>query len=1166
MKKFLAMVVAVAMVLSLVAVPAFAMTQTAPAPGNDESRPGTPVTPADAGSFTVEAPATAAVGEEFSVTVNLNGTYEAHGLNFQLNYDANTFEAVGTTRGDVLMQVIDLGGTQILDYTTIPGSVRLGVMMPTDGFTAQGSVFTVRFVVKEGAANGIYNIMPVVTEFFNMPIGGSNTPIESTAVGAAVEVTGGGDQPTPAPTDEPTEVPTEVPTEAPTEAPTNPPAPGGNATVVLNVPEDIWGDGTGYQMLLDADATAFGTIIPATGTFTGTSYADFEYKIPENADCSPYAQNFVINGSVAITVPAGTYDYVITNPDNAGTIWIATDYGTAAGRADDFVFEANKTYTFTLSMGGQNDRVDLEITDSGEPQPTPTPTSQPTNPPVEPTDPPAPGGYATVVLNLPADVWGDGSGYQMLLDADATAYGSIIPETGGLTQSGNAPAGVYEAFEYKIPENADGVLTTQNIIVTGQGSVMVPAGTYDWCITNPTPGDRIWIASSNGSIPGRYDNYQFEAGKTYTFTVSMGGQNDRVDLEITDSGEPQPTAAPTSQPTNPPVQPTNPPAPGPDGLIAGYYFETDEDVNAWTFLGVDNTNWVSSDNNPGGYDYTAFAHEGSRFILSYSFVDYVGAYQADNWAISPAVTLPNGSARVSFYASNANSMYPETFSVYVGLAPDVNSMVLLQGNINAPSGYDDPWTHYEFDLSEYAGNTIYLAFYDNMYDGYEIWIDQVEFFGEGGEPQPTAEPTAEPTAVPTEQPTQAPIVTPAPGQVGFYVEAPESVEPGEEFEVSVRIEGEYEAHGLNLQLNYDEANFEVLGTTRGDVLMQVIDLGGTQIIDHTTIAGSVRVGVMMPTDPFTAEGIIFTARFKASESIANGSYGFIPVVAEFINFPLGGENTPIDNVAVPAYVTVGTEPTEPPVEPTEPPVEPTEPPMEQYAELTVPDYEAAPGELVPVELLIDGNYLAHGLTLTIDYDTELLTIESIESGPFMHEIIAREGFNVLDYETIPGSIRYAAVAPVPENPFSGTGNIFTVNFRVSENAEVGSVLDLDLEVLEMVYMPDSHEQSVDLMWTDGTITIVDEPVQPTEPPVEPTEPPVEPTEPPVEPTEPPVEPTEPPVEPTEPPVEPTAVPGEPTPEPTTPPAPPTGTIAMVGAGIAAVVAGAGIVLFRKKED
>ena len=153
-----------------------------------------------------------------------------------------------------------------------------------------------------------------------------------------------------------------------------------------------------------------------------------------------------------------------------------------------------------------------------------------------PTPPPTPTEEATIVLSVPQDVWEDGTGYQMLIDADATAYGTIIPETGGLTTSGNAPAGMYDNFEYKIPENADGNLNTSNIIVTGSQSITVPAGTYDWCITNPTPGDRVWIASANGNIPGRYDDYEFEAGKTYTFTVTFGGQNDQVDLTITENG------------------------------------------------------------------------------------------------------------------------------------------------------------------------------------------------------------------------------------------------------------------------------------------------------------------------------------------------------------------------------------------------------------------------------------------------------------------------------------------------------------------------------------------------------------------------------------------------------------------------------------------------------
>ena len=148
----------------------------------------------------------------------------------------------------------------------------------------------------------------------------------------------------------------------------------------------------------------------------------------------------------------------------------------------------------------------------------------------------APEGFATIILQA-GDVWSDGTGYQMLLDADASAYGTIIPESGGLTSSGDASAETYAEFEYKIPENADGSLTTANIVLNNSIAISVPAGIYDWCITNPTPGDRIWIASADGGIPGRYDDYEFLPDHTYMFTVAIdeGTGHDAVNLEITDA-------------------------------------------------------------------------------------------------------------------------------------------------------------------------------------------------------------------------------------------------------------------------------------------------------------------------------------------------------------------------------------------------------------------------------------------------------------------------------------------------------------------------------------------------------------------------------------------------------------------------------------------------------
>lgn len=146
---------------------------------------------------------------------------------------------------------------------------------------------------------------------------------------------------------------------------------------------------------------------------------------------------------------------------------------------------------------------------------------------------PPPTGTSTVILTA-GDVWGDGTGYQMLLDADANTYGSVIPTSGGLTQSGDASPEVYAQFEYKIPVNADGAMNTQNVVFNNSIAIEIPAGVYDWCITNPSPNDRIWIASAQGNIGGRQNDYTFEPNKTYEFVVTLQGQNDAVNVTITD--------------------------------------------------------------------------------------------------------------------------------------------------------------------------------------------------------------------------------------------------------------------------------------------------------------------------------------------------------------------------------------------------------------------------------------------------------------------------------------------------------------------------------------------------------------------------------------------------------------------------------------------------------
>mgnify|MGYP005747049019 CR=1 FL=1 len=493
--------------------------------------------------------------------------------------------------------------------------------------------------------------------------------------------------------------------------------------------------------------------------------------------------------------------------------------------------------------------------------------------------------YAMIVLNVNAGetgVFQDGSGYQMLLDADATAYGNEIPAQGPLTQSGNAPAGLYDIFEYKIPENADGILTTSNIVVSGMDYVLVPAGTYDWCITNPTPGDRIWIASDSGSIGGRANDYTFEAGNTYTLTVSLDGQYDRTDITVTPGIEqPTPTATPA-------ITPTPTPAPTPNPGATGWGFETDPFAEGWTIRDDDGDgyNWEWMDASGSNYN----VYEGTHCMASASFQNspFGGgtALNPDNWLISPEFVA--GSTVTFWYAGQDPDYSAEPFGVYV----------IANGTASDELGHftaSDTYQQGSVDISAYAGETVQVAFrHYGVTDIFRLNLDLVEVSGGGSTPNTPVPPTTIP------EPTLVPL------DVTFSAAAPASVAAGEEFQVAVNIGGviDYEAHVLNLRLDYDTDAFEYLHDEPGAVMNQMIENSGTAILDGFSIPGSIRFGAMMPNAGFTAYGTLFTLTFRAKADAANGEHNFDLNVVEFNNFPMGGTSTPIEHTDVDAIVEV----------------------------------------------------------------------------------------------------------------------------------------------------------------------------------------------------------------------------------------------------------------------
>lgn len=398
--------------------------------------------------------------------------------------------------------------------------------------------------------------------------------------------------------------------------------------------------------------------------------------------------NVNLKGTGSVTIPVSSIS--TTSPVNVNVTFKGADEGTS-----------NATLTIA-SDGAETKTISLKATVN---------------------DGNVPDGYAQVTLTV-GDVWGDGSGYQMLLDADHNAYGTTIPTTGGLTSSGNATAATYAEFEYKIPENADGALTTQNIVINASVTILIPAGTYDWCITNPTPGDRIWIASTNGNVGGRQDDFEFESGKSYEFIVSLDGENDRVD--VNPAGIPaivnaEPTAT-TSEVTWTPGQfndswnlryrpyvdivNTNRlwdfPVPGYEDQLAEGFVINDADG--------DGKNW--------GLTYTNDSKTDACFY-SDSWTRSDGSLTPDNYLITPNVTL---GGTLKFKAWNESSSFKDKFSVYVMYNDGEDHLVALQTGISPGTTPQE----YTFSLSNYSGIGQIVFRHHDSDDMMRVYLDDIE--------------------------------------------------------------------------------------------------------------------------------------------------------------------------------------------------------------------------------------------------------------------------------------------------------------------------------------------------------------------------------------------------------------------------------------------------------
>ncbi|MGV7105276.1 choice-of-anchor J domain-containing protein [Flavobacterium sp. U410] len=135
------------------------------------------------------------------------------------------------------------------------------------------------------------------------------------------------------------------------------------------------------------------------------------------------------------------------------------------------------------------------------------------------------------------------------------------------------------------------------------------------------------------------------------------------------------------------------------------------DANTWTIIDFTGANISAySGANAVGIGYGSTAH--------------------DDYLVTPAITVTAGvSDHLSFWGRSRDPQYPEVISVKLsttGMAP-ADFTIILDPNVAPTSGAN--FYQYQYDLSAYVGQTIYIGFYSATTDMFYFDIDDVTVSG-----------------------------------------------------------------------------------------------------------------------------------------------------------------------------------------------------------------------------------------------------------------------------------------------------------------------------------------------------------------------------------------------------------------------------------------------------
>ncbi len=222
-----------------------------------------------------------------------------------------------------------------------------------------------------------------------------------------------------------------------------------NARITLDV-QMVWSDGSGYQMLIDADATLL-----QSGYYSGFAIdmgalGECEYTMP--ADAAQSGASVTAGTKLSIDIPDGVYDYAVANY----TMGMLVIPSAGDGVGDDMHFVGGYEYVFTIEAYGSLDN--CVLTCDGTADLAVTAISSPTS------------GYNTDAETVTATIENVGeSVVQQFVASYSVDGGAAVYET---VNEAVEPGGT---LEYTFKQQADlsaGGLHTVKVSVEADGDAM----------------------------------------------------------------------------------------------------------------------------------------------------------------------------------------------------------------------------------------------------------------------------------------------------------------------------------------------------------------------------------------------------------------------------------------------------------------------------------------------------------------------------------------------------------------------------------------------------------------------------------------------------------------------------------------------------------------------